>query len=237
MKKTTSGLALVAALIATPTLAADLGRMPTKAPVYTPAPAPLLWNGFYIGAQVGYAWGDDHSEEFTTATGLATGADPSIDPDGVVGGIHLGYNYQMSSIVLGVEGDIEASGVDGSATNVFGVTTSFDNRWQGSLRGRLGAAFGPTLLYVTGGVAFADLRYRYSTAATPVESFSDTKAGWTLGAGAEFAFSPAWSTRLEYRYTDFGSITNTSLIGSPGFTYKHDPSFHTVRLGVSYHFY
>jgi len=122
-------------------------------------------------------------------------------------------------------------------TNVFGVTTDFDNRWQGSLRGRIGAAFGPTLLYVTGGVAFADLRYKYFTAVTPVESFSETKAGWTLGAGAEFAFSPAWSARLEYRYTDFGSISNASLVGSPGFTYDHDPSFHTVRLGVSYHFY
>lgn len=237
MKKTTFGLAFVAALVATPTLAADLGRMPAKAPVYAPAPPPLLWNGFYVGAQIGWAWGNDHSREFVTATGALTGADPGFDPDGIIGGIHLGYNVQLSTIVLGLEGDFEASGVDGAVTNVFGVTTDFENRWQGSIRGRVGAAFGPTLLYVTGGVAFADLRYRYFVAGvTPAESFRDTKAGWTIGAGAEFAFSPRWSTRLEYRFTDFGRVTNASLVGSPNFSYRHDPEFHTVRLGVSYHF-
>jgi outer membrane immunogenic protein len=96
-------------------------------------------------------------------------------------------------------------------------------------------AFGPTLLYATGGVAFADLRDRL-TGPGGVETFDRTRAGWTVGAGAEWAISPAWSTRLEYRYTDFGNFTDVSAVAAPGFSYQHNPTFHTVRLGVSYHF-
>jgi outer membrane immunogenic protein len=238
MKKTTYALAAtVAALGVSPALSADLGRMPTKAPYYAPAPAAMLWNGFYIGAQIGYGWGRDRSREFVTATGVGTGINPGFGTDGFLGGVHAGYNYQMGGMVLGLEGDFEGSDVSGGARVLAPFTSSaFDSRWQGSLRGRVGAAFGPSLLYVTGGAAFADLRYAYQVGAGPVETFNRTKTGWTLGAGAEYAISPNWSTRLEYRYTDFGSVTNASVVAAPGFSYQQDPSFHTVRLGVSYRF-
>lgn len=239
MNKTTSALALLAALIATPSMAADLGRMPPRAaPAYTPAPPPpLLWNGFYLGGQIGYAWGRSHAQQFVTATGVPTGFNPTFNTDGVVGGAHLGYNYQMSSLVFGVEGDLEGSGIKGNANFAAPATsTAFESRWQGSIRGRVGAAFGPTLLYVTGGAAFADLRHRLSVGTGPVETFDQTRTGWTVGGGAEFAFSPSWSTRLEYRYSDFGNVSNVSTVAAPGTTYQYDPKFHTVRLGVSYHF-
>ncbi|MBX6425288.1 MAG: porin family protein [Variibacter sp.] len=238
MKKTTVALAVAVAVGAAPALAADLRRAPPpQAPAYTPAPPPLLWHGFYVGGQVGYAWGHDRSEEFVTATGLPTGVDSGFNTRGVVGGAHIGYNYQMSGLVLGVEGDIEASGLRGHASVAAPDTsTSFESRWQGSVRGRIGAAFGPALLYVTGGAAFANLRHELSVDPGPAERFDRTKAGWTVGAGAEYAFSPSWSTRLEYRYTDFGRLTDVSSEAAPGFSYRHDPNFHTVRLGLSYHF-
>ncbi|MBN8921248.1 MAG: porin family protein [Rhizobiales bacterium] len=161
----------------------------------------------------------------------------SAASDGVVGGLHLGYNYQVGTMVFGIEGDFEGSGVSGDSTVAAPFTSmSFDSRWQGSIRGRLGAAFGPTLLYVTGGAAFADFRHELQVGGGPIEEFDRSKTGWTVGAGVEYALSQNWSTRLEYRYTDYGRVTNVSTIAAPGFTYRDDPSFHTVRLGVSYRF-
>ena len=246
MKKLTLAIACGTIFLSAPALAADLGRLPAKAPVTAVAPSPLFWNGFYVGAQVGYQWGNDHTAEFATATGLPTGFNRSFDGNGVVGGLHAGYNFQTGPLVFGVEGDVEGSGAGGGFTLPAAVAagcmgaaagngTDFDSRWQASLRGRLGYAFGPTLLYVTGGAAFADLNYAYFTPAVR-ESFRTTEAGWTVGTGLEFAFTPAWSTRLEYRYTDFGRLTNASAVAFPGSTFQHDPNFHTIRLGVSYRF-
>lgn len=248
MKKLTFALAAATALIAAPALAADLRPVVTKAPptAYVAAPA-LLWNGFYVGAQVGYQSSRDHVRESVTATGAPSGLDTGLNSYGIVGGLHAGYNFQTGPMVFGIEGDIEASGVDGRytpgatggtpMTATLGNLSSFDSRWQGSLRGRVGAAFGPAMLYVTGGLAFADLNYSYTNAATAVtESFRSTEAGWTVGTGVEWALMNNLSARLEYRYTDFGSVTNASTAAFAGSTYDHDPHFHTVRLGVSYRF-
>jgi outer membrane immunogenic protein len=247
MKKLTLALASTAAFLSAPALAADLGRMPAKAPVTAIAPpAPVYWNGFYVGAQFGYGWGNDHTQEFATATGLPTGFDRGFDSSGIVGGVHAGYNHQIGAFVLGIEGDFEGSGNSGGFTvgapvaaggigAAAGNGTDFNSRWQASLRGRVGYATGRTLIYATGGAAFADLGYSYFTPAVR-ETFRSTETGWTAGAGIEWAFAPAWSTRLEYRYTDFGQITNSSTVAFPGSTFQHDPNFHTVRLGVSYRF-
>ena len=238
MKKLALAFASLAVLTAAPAFAADLRRQQAPQPQpYAAVVPPFLWNGFYIGAQVGYAWGRDRSEEFVSATGLATGVDPRFSTSGALGGLHAGYNYQFSNLVFGIEGDIEASGIRG-AVNVAAPNTSvdFDSRWQGSVRGRFGYAFGPSLFYVTGGVAFADLKHDLFVGAGPVERFRRTETGWTAGAGFEYALSPNWSTRLEYRYTDFGQLTEASAVAAPGLSYRHDPNFHTVRLGVSYRF-
>ena len=193
------------------------------------------WSGFYAGVQLGYQWGDDHTEEFITATGLPSGFDQDFDPEGVVGGIHAGYNFQTGSIVWGIEADLEASDFDGGYTLANGNGTDFDSNWQGSVRARVGLPVGSALIYATGGLAVAELEYAYFT---PVlsEDFSSTEVGWTAGGGAEWMFNPSWTTRIEYRYTDYGNISNNSTVAFPGFTYEHDPSIHSVRLGVSYLF-
>ncbi len=54
-----------------------------------------------------------------------------------------------------------------------------------------------------------------------------------VGAGWEYGFTPNWSGRVEYRYTDFDTFRNNSTVSFPGFSYEHDPVFHTVRAGVS----
>lgn len=236
MKKLAFAAAAVAAISSAPAFAADLRVGPTREPAYVAAPV-AYWNGFYIGGQVGYQWGTNRQTEFVTATGVATGINPSWTTDGVVGGIHAGFNMQSGSFVYGVEADFEGSGVSGTVHQAVPFTsTSFNSRWQGSVRGRLGMAWGPTLAYVTGGVAFAELERGYFVGLGATETSRSTEAGWTVGVGLEYAFSPNWSTRIEYRYTDFGSVTHASLAAAPGFSYRDRADFHTVRAGVSWRF-
>src|SRR5215212_5250219 len=110
MKKLTLALAAATALISAPALAADLGVRPmAKAPAYVAPVAYANWNGFYIGAQVGYQWGRNRERDFD-ALGF-TGFAQDWDSDGIVGGVHAGFNFQTGVIVWGIEGDIEASGV------------------------------------------------------------------------------------------------------------------------------
>jgi outer membrane immunogenic protein len=225
---------LVAGLTGTAAFAADVTIEEPPAPI---AEAPVFsWTGGYIGIQGGWSWGDDHTFESITATGTPTGFDQDFEPDGFVGGIHIGYNWQANQFVYGAEADFEFSTVDGGYTLLNGNGTSFEQDWQASIRARLGfVATDRLLVYATGGVAFTDLSYTYFTPLI-AESFDSTETGWTVGGGAEYAFTDNLTARLEYRYTDFGEISNNSTAAFPGFTYSHDPQFHTVRVGFSYKF-
>lgn len=234
MKKITLAVAAATMLLSGAASAADLAARP-----YTKAPPPLApafsWTGCYVGAQVGWQGKSDHTREYFTGTNVWTGLDQGWDTSGFIGGGHAGCNYQMSNFVIGLEGDIEGADVTGGFRLANGNGTDFSVRWQGSIRGRAGVAFNTVLLYVTGGVAFADLNYTYVTPGIR-EGFTNSVTGWTAGVGAEFALNQNWSVRGEYRFTDYGSVSNNSLVAFPGFTYRHDPEFHAVRVGVSYRF-
>lgn len=228
-------LASVASVaLASGALAADL---PVRA---APPPPPVYafnWTGFYIGAQIGYQMNQGD---------FAVGAPPAppflvggYDADGVIGGIHLGYNWQTGSLVLGVEGDIELSGASGTGASVpAGFIGGSDLNWQGSLRLRAGFAIDRLLLYVTGGIAFGDFDHTFAPAVgIPVASFSDTRIGWTVGAGAEWAFAPNWSARIEYRYTDYGSASGSAVpLFGPPVIQEHDIQSHAIRVGITYRF-
>ena len=207
--------------------AADLGRRP----VYKAPPAavvgPYNWSGFYIGGQVGYQWGD-HSVSATEVPGLGTAGPFGFSSDGVVGGDHAGFNWQTGQWLFGIEGDFEASGVDGDLTvSVFGTDTSilgFEQKWQASLRGRLGWAFDRSLIYVTGGGAWSRFEHTGSFDTTGVlggplvePAWGNTASGWTIGGGFQHAFTDNLSARLEYRYTDFDSFNHAS-VAVPGAT-------------------
>ncbi len=112
-----------------------------------------------------------------------------------------------------------------------------DIDWFSTLRGRVGYAAGPTLLYVTGGLAFADVDYSVSGTNGPTSfamSNGSIETGYTVGGGLEWAFAPNWSLKSEYLYVDLGDQTVTS----PGGTFRSstDLDFHTVRAGLNYRF-
>ncbi|HET7715817.1 MAG TPA: outer membrane protein [Bauldia sp.] len=165
--------------------AADIYAPPPAAEViYNPAPA-FSWTGGYAGGLVGYEWG-----------GADVKNGPSLDPDGWMGGVFGGYNFQTSNMfVVGLEGDITLSGAEDKGGGV-----KVENNWNGTIRARAGIAVNRFLIYGTGGLAVGNVKV--STGGT---SDSSTHAGWTIGAGIEAAFSDSVIGRLEYRYTDLGS--------------------------------
>jgi len=204
--------------------AADLARrqMAVKAPVY--APAVYNWTGFYAGINGGGAWGRSNWSNPLASTG-------DFNVSGALLGGTAGYNWQAGSMVYGVEGDIAWSSVKGStnAPACGGVACDTSSHWLGTARARIGYAFDRVLPYVTGGLAVGDVK----AAQGPV-SVSQTKAGWTAGAGVEAAITGPLTAKIEYLYADLGKINcGTTLCVAPTTMSYHA---NIVRAGLNYHF-
>ncbi|MBB4196317.1 outer membrane immunogenic protein [Rhodoblastus sphagnicola] len=186
-------------------LAADLPS--SKAPPVYVAPAPIFsWTGLYIGVEGG---GD--FRQYKDRLGAVT-----IDKDaGLIGGV-IGYNWQtggyfgINNLVLGLEGDAAAVLGGSKAFTTNGnpiVNDTFNSNYAAAIRGRIGIpAWDRALLYVAGGVAFGDAKVR-----TTVGSVTNDRVGYTIGAGVDYAFTPNWIARLEYRYVDLGRENYTNV--------------------------
>ncbi|MCX5577086.1 outer membrane protein [Kaistia terrae] len=217
--------------------AADLTYEP--APVIV-APAAFNWTGFYAGVHAGYAWGSEDDNQSVFFPNVITPAD-SFDADGFLGGVHAGYNWQMDQFVFGVEGDIDYADISGDQSYSYlgGDVTgnlSFRSDWQGSARLRAGYAFDNFLIYATGGIAFASGKlssygFDVNNGAFGSDD-SNTHVGWTIGAGAEYAFSPNWIARAEVRYSDFDNQTYNLYEGSVDAGWDQT----AVTVGLSYKF-
>jgi outer membrane immunogenic protein len=205
-------------------LAADLPYR-KEAPVYTPPPPPAFtWSGVYIGGQVGYGWGT--SNVYDQSTGNAASG---LSQSGVVGGAHIGYNYQVSQFVFGLEGDVNGSSESNTqyySTGSYGVRENVD----ASIRGRIGYAFDRVLIYATGGGAYGNFKTSYNDG-TSYDSFNHGRIGWTVGGGIEYAIDNNWSVRAEYRYTDYGTVTD--WVGDTVTQHIRD---NRVQVGFSYKF-
>jgi outer membrane immunogenic protein len=201
-------------------------------PVYVPPPPFFTWTGAYIGGQVGYEFG--RSTSSLEPTGGSVG---DYSPNGVVGGAHIGYNYQISQFVIGLEGDVNGSSYRGNSgfgnVGVDATRTDID----GSVRGRVGWAWDRTLFYATGGAAFAPEHHSFTSLDGAVDSTSPTRVGWTVGGGVEYAITNNWSLRAEYRYTDYGHTTNVLFNGTGGaFAVRSHDTDNRVQAGFSYKF-
>ncbi|HET7885121.1 MAG TPA: outer membrane protein [Bradyrhizobium sp.] len=260
--------AIILAVSAASASAADLAARP-----YTKAPAPIVtiynWTGFYVGGNVGYGWGRSNLDTVLDPTSswsiegtafqnqFVALSNQRLNPAGVLGGVQAGYNWQVGAAVLGVEGDINGSDIGkrsiftgANPPTVRTFNESIRNDWFATFRGRAGYAVDRTLLYVTGGLAVGGVKGSWDLSSTngytKTAADNSTRVGWTVGAGIEHAFAPNWTVKLEYLYTDLGSInyTSTYVPGStfapPNFNYiehlSQDFAFHTVRVGVNYKF-
>jgi outer membrane immunogenic protein len=203
---------------------------------YTPpAPAarPFSWTGFYVGVQGGF--GEARADYFVPAT--------SFDhfwpiSGGFIGGM-IGANYQMGNLVVGIQGEWNASDINGQQINSLGNMQFAKLEEFGSVDGRVGIAVGRALGYVIGGWAFGDPRQRFQigTAGRTVSFDGGDDNGWDAGFGLEYAFMGGWTGRIEYRHYDFGSTTiqpDGVVLGLP-----HSQTFErfdTGRIGLAYKF-
>jgi outer membrane immunogenic protein len=198
---------------------------------------------------------------------LTTGTVPVGNVTGFIGGGQIGYNWQTGAFVTGFETDIQGlsglnnvgsatktaviRGVAVSSTEIGGTKTDF----LGTVRGRLGFLATPTLLvYGTGGLAYGDVSAGVSllqigTIARGIGAgagaLSETRTGWTAGAGVEWKFAQNWSAKIEYLHYDLGTgsfaWSPTSSLPPLNPVYQTNTSSarfdgDVVRAGVNFHF-
>jgi len=266
MKKIALAAAAASLMFAGAASAADMAPRYTKAPPPVAA-AVYSWTGFYIGGNVGgdFVTSDVNGRLNPLAPGVTPAqlADvnrqisPRFEDTVVIAGVQAGYNWQAGAWLFGVEGDINWRRARGAQTiNPFiigGVpapgnlsSQSYETNWLGTFRGRLGWVVNNSLLlYVTGGLAVADYRNTDSVgfagpAITQTVITSETRVGWSAGAGAEWMFAPNWSVKFEYLHADLGK-TNSAVPSFPGFPntdvqFSHRLTEDMGRVGVNYHF-
>lgn len=209
------------------------------------------WSGFYIGANAGTAVGRN---EATLSSPAAFAETFTVLPSGFIGGGQVGFNWQSGNIVFGLEADFQGSTQDDDACILFcqnggtaAATIEQTMPWLGTLRGRIGMTAGPALLYLTGGLAYGKIETDITEQAFGVlgqYNFSETKAGWTLGAGVEqplslFGLLPPgnnFTIKTEYLYVDLGSTSNTYTQAGVAHSYTTDTTSHVFRTGINYHF-
>lgn len=221
-----------------------LGGAPAAVAAGVSAPAPATaynWSGFYLGGQVGYQWGESSGarEEF-----IAAGVGYPLanhNDQGVAGGAHLGYNWQTSQFVFGLEGDLSGSSYSGSILSNINDTEGTRIGFEGSARGRVGVAWDRALIYGTGGVAFASIDSSFACAGctgVASESVSTAGVGWTGGGGVEYAITDNWSVRAEYRYSDYGRLTYSlaQLTEGVGVNATKRVTNNLATVGFSYKF-
>jgi outer membrane immunogenic protein len=208
-------------------------------------------SGFIGGGQIGYNW--------QISSAWLVGFEDDIQ------GISGNGN--------GTLGNSNPVGAGGFFTNPDVVTTSIGStnklEYLGTVRGRLGYLFAPAfLVYGTGGLAYGGVKASTTitqsnndcsfTPASCIQSatsaggaISETRAGWTAGAGLEWLFTRQWSAKVEYLHYDLGSVTfaNGLLItGSGTFPGAGGPAIVSsatstqfrgdlVRAGVNFHWY
>jgi outer membrane immunogenic protein len=261
MKKLLLASAALAAL-STAATAADLPRKSVAPVIAVPA---FTWTGFYVGVNAGYAWGDFKRTSIAdrgfwipaNIASIETIGTRTIKAAGFTGGVQIGYNYQINSVVFGLEADFNFADVKKSLSPeavVLGALTaqtlSSTSRveWLSTIRGRLGLAFDRFLVYGTGGLALASVKatdqYDFRPQGAPAlgiaASSSSTRTGYAVGVGMEYAFTNNLTVKAEYLYVDLGRTTYAHGI-VPGFplsaaTLTNKTTLNIARVGLNYKF-
>jgi outer membrane immunogenic protein len=229
------------------------------------------WTGGYVGLTGGHTWIKSTSNTIPGERFRRTPGEYDIQTmentgylnhgtNGFVGGAEVGYNYQINSLVLGLEGDFIYTDVNQSAGKIgpselndpgdtFSVNGTIKSDWLSTVRGRVGYTTGKILGYVTGGLAIADYKLSVHTVEDdgPVfherASSSRTLTGWVVGGGAEYAFLSNLSVKAEYLYASFDNMGGSTglQIGTqqPIWSLSHTStglSEHIAKMGVNYRF-
>ncbi len=179
---------------------------------YVPVAAPADWSGFYGGIHVGYGFskfGGSYDEAGDLPKNLQ---DPFLD--GVIAGGQIGYNFQSGAWVYGLELDMSYSDQSFSFIDDEGDRQKGRIDALGSLRGRLGIATGPALVYLTGGLAYGHASFEAIEGPGNSGKRKNSAIGGVIGGGLEYRLSPMVSLRgeaLHYMFYDKKDILNLTF--------------------------
>ncbi|MDQ0474866.1 outer membrane protein [Labrys wisconsinensis] len=240
----TAALALIGSISVTH--AADLAVAAVEPAA--PIDYAFSWTGFYVGANVGYAFDGSNKVGAIDQTNKGLNEFAKFEYKGVFGGLQAGYNYQFGSAVVGLEGDIQAADLSDKFNPTFGpwhyiFHGKSDINWFGTVRPRVGFAWDRALFYATGGLAVAGVDhsvagYGVFTGATVDMKNDDPLIGYVVGGGIEYAITDNWTARIEYQYLKFERKTVSATEVPPLYTDRtqEEPNFQSVRLGINYKF-
>jgi outer membrane immunogenic protein len=166
--------------------------------------------------------------------------------DGGLAGGQIGFRYQIGTIVLGAEGDYSWADMNGpscATTNLLGssISCSANISSIASATGQFGIAYDRALFYLKGGEAWVREHNTLSQIVPAIPASADgfatqTRRGWTAGAGFEFAFSNNWSAKAEYDFISLGTRRVGYDFGGAIFSADVLEHVHLVKLGINYKF-
>jgi outer membrane immunogenic protein len=235
-----AGLA-VTALLGGSAEAADLAR---PVPVYRPPPvvAYFTWTGCYIGGNGGGLW--VNKEWFDDVPAFAGTSLGTHTANGGLGGAQAGCNYQVGGWVFGIQGDYDWANATGNNANVlFPILTDRSSiRSLSSVTGRVGYTWDRFLLYVKGGGAWEQDDYSILIGGFTLATASETRGGWTVGVGGEYAFLDWLTAFAEYDFYGFGTRTNTfatctvAACGAVNFPVDIKENKNVFKVGLNFKF-
>jgi opacity protein-like surface antigen len=203
------------------------------------------WSGAYAGVATGYATGDDEAQEINGPRNYIA------DFGGVAAAGYVGWQYQLQSVVAGLEFEGGYLNLNSNVTrDVTGgeITSGAKLGGYAALTGRVGVLIDPsTLIYGRAGIAIAQLDGQtVQTCTDPglcggaqltpvsVAETSDMSVALVLGAGIERELDRCWTARLDYQFMNFRDELALPPIDGPGWT--HEDDVHALKAGLSYRF-
>ena len=223
------GVFLFAAAAVTPAGAADFYLDAASAPALR---GTFDWTGFYAGINAGIG-----GDRFVYS-GAGSPSELSLRSSEFLGGAQLGYNRQVTpQLVVGLEADIQKSGLRGTIDAASGATASAGAEldWFGTARARLGVATDRALVYGTGGLAYGTATtHSFDPGGATTGSTTTVKTGWTVGGGVEVGLTDNLTLKTEYLYVDLGA--DPLVTTSPGETVEETTRAHVMRAGLNQRF-
>jgi outer membrane immunogenic protein len=172
------------------------------------------WSGFYIGANAGGGW-SDKCWDATSFRGPVSRDEGCHDATGGTAGGQIGYRWQMSSWVFGLEAQGNWANLKGSNVSLFIPAWTNNSKVDafGLFTGQVGYDWNNVLWYVKGGAAVTDDKYTgtVTTTGAQFDSAKETRWGGAIGTGIEFGFAPNWSVGVEYDHLFMGHRDNTTI--------------------------